>query len=117
MLRCPQRRWVPDMAYMNNGRPSASNDLVAKIASGLVAAKAAKNQAQKAGKVGKISKGDAARAARLSSAVVDAVKAVTADADYEYTSLLGKAEIAQAAGDRPLAAGYRAKAAAIKAGQ
>ena len=103
------------MAYMNNGRPSPSNDLVTKIASGIAAAKAAKKQAKNAGKVGKISKGDAARAQRLSTAVVDAVKAVHADADYEYTSLLGKAEIAQSAGDRPLAAGYRAKAAAIKA--
>ena len=103
------------MAYRTNGAPSS--DLVTKIASGLVAAKTAKKQAKKAGKVGKISKGDAARAQRLSSAVVAAVAAVQSDADYEHTSLLGKAEIAQAAGDRPLAAGYRAKAAALKAGR
>ncbi len=101
------------MAYGTNGAPST--DLVTKIASGLAAAKTAKKQAKKAGRVGKISKGDAARAQRLSTAVIDAVKTLTADADYEYTSLLGKAEIAQSAGDRPLAAGYRAKAAAIKA--
>ena len=103
------------MAYRTNGAPSS--DLVAKIASGLVAAKSAKKNAKKAGQAGKISKGDAARAQRVSTAVIDAVKTLAADADYEYTSLLGKAEIAQAAGDRPLAAGYRAKAAAIKAGQ
>ena len=102
------------MAYMN-GRPSPQNDLVAKIASGLAVAKAAQKKAKKAGKVGKSSKADA-RAQRISSAVGVAVKAVQADADSEYASLLGKAEIAQAAGDRPLAAGYRAKAAALKAG-
>ena len=99
------------VASRQTGTPSS--DLVAKIASGLAAAKSAKKKARKANKS---SKADA-RAQRISSAVGAAVKAVQADTNSEYTSLLGKAEIAQAAGDRPLAAGYRAKAAAIKAAQ